>query len=105
MISLSLAKWEGYGTSRNEPSLPISGMQWLPMDVCDELSSKAVTEVVSRCGRLEALVCSAGMAVYGSAEELTEAASLRQFDVNVHGTLRCLPHFPICARPAAGKSR
>jgi NAD(P)-dependent dehydrogenase (short-subunit alcohol dehydrogenase family) len=89
--TLARRGWGVYGTSRKAPASPIPGMEWLPMDVCDAPSvSKGVEEVLSRCGRLDALVCNAGMGVFGSVEELPEASALRQFDVNFHGTLRCL---------------
>jgi NAD(P)-dependent dehydrogenase (short-subunit alcohol dehydrogenase family) len=95
--ALAREGFEVFGSSRREPSEPPPNMHWLAMDVCDEESvAKGVTQVISAAGRIDALVCNAGFGIFGSIEEVSIEASMRQFDTNFHGvlrTLRCVvPH-------------
>jgi NAD(P)-dependent dehydrogenase (short-subunit alcohol dehydrogenase family) len=67
------------------------------MDVRDEASAQAgVSAVVAQAGGLDALVCSAGYAVFGSVEDLPIEKARAQFETNVMGTLTvlraALPH-------------
>lgn len=61
------------------------------MDVCDDESvRKGVEEVLAATPRLDALVCNAGMGIFGSVEEVTLEAAKSQFETNFFGTLRLL---------------
>jgi NAD(P)-dependent dehydrogenase (short-subunit alcohol dehydrogenase family) len=67
------------------------------MDVRDEASTRdGVASVVFRAGGLDAVVCCAGYAVFGSVEDLPIEKARAQFETNVIGTLTvlraALPH-------------
>jgi NAD(P)-dependent dehydrogenase (short-subunit alcohol dehydrogenase family) len=73
------------------------------MDVCDEESvARAFGEVTKSCGSLDALVCNAGVGIFGSIEETPIEDAQRQFDTNYYGVLRTLraviPHMRNCGR-------
>ncbi|MEE8580399.1 MAG: SDR family oxidoreductase [Myxococcota bacterium] len=92
-----------FGTSRNpRASQPETGpIEWIQLDVCDEDSvRKGVAEVLARTQRLDALVCNAGIGIFGSIEEVPLEAARKQFDTNVFGILRMLravlPHMREC---------
>src|SRR5258705_291628 len=60
-----------FGASRRPPSPPPSGVRdaWTLMDVRDEVSAReGVAKVVERAGRLDAVVCGAGYAVFGGGD-------------------------------------
>jgi NAD(P)-dependent dehydrogenase (short-subunit alcohol dehydrogenase family) len=62
-----------FGVSRRPPTSVPSGVRdpWIAMDVRDEAQARAgVSEVVARAGGLDAVVCSAGYAVFGSVEDV-----------------------------------
>lgn len=88
-----------FGTSRNPSRLgpDVPDIEWVAMDVRDEDSVAAgVTDVLSRCDALDAVVCNAGYGIFGSIEETPLSEARAQFDTNVFGmlaTLRAvLPH-------------
>ena len=88
-----------FGTSRDPSRLgpDVPDIEWVAMDVRDEDSVAAgVTEVLSRCDALDAVVCNAGYGIFGSIEETPLSEARAQFDTNVFGmlaTLRAvLPH-------------
>ena len=88
-----------FGASRRPPSPPLSGVRdpWIVMDVRDEASAQAgVSAVVAQAGGLDAVVCSAGYAVFGSVEDVPIEKARAQFETNVMGTLTvlraALPH-------------
>ena len=88
-----------FGASRRPPSPTPSGVRdpWIVMDVRDDASAQAgVSAVVAQSGGLDALVCSAGYAVFGSVEDLPIEKARAQFETNVMGTLTvlraALPH-------------
>ena len=67
------------------------------MDVRHEAQARAgVSDVVAQAGRLDAVVCSAGYAVFGSVEDLPIEKARAQMETNVIGTLTvlraALPH-------------
>jgi NAD(P)-dependent dehydrogenase (short-subunit alcohol dehydrogenase family) len=80
-----------FATARDVRSLADlegGGISALPLDVTDPASiSRAVGEVLSRTGRLDAVVSNAGYAQYGSVEDVLPEDWRRQFEVNVFGGL------------------
>lgn len=76
-----------FGSSRRSPA-NATGFTWLAMDVRDEASvAAAVARVLAEAGRIDALVCNAGVGIFGSVEEVSAARAREQFDTNVFGTL------------------
>ena len=66
-------------------------IEWLEMDVCEEASvDNAVATLVERAGRLDGVVCNAGMGIFGSVEEVSMTDARSQFETNVFGVLRVL---------------
>ena len=61
-----------------------------------ETLEAAAARVLSECGRVDLLVCCAGMGVSGPVETVPDADMRRQFEVNLYGTVRTvrafLPH-------------
>ncbi len=65
-----------------------SPLETLALDVTDPASVRAaVSEVLSRAGRVDALVNNAGYAQYGAVEEVTPEEWRAVFDVNFFGLL------------------
>lgn len=69
----------------------------LETDVTDEASvEKAVTAAIAHFGHIDVVVNNAGYGLAGALEELTDAESRENFDVNVFGALnvirKVLPH-------------
>ena len=88
-----------FGASRRAPSALPAGVRdnWILMDVRDEASARAgVSAVLDQAGKLDALVCCAGYAVFGSVEDLPIEKARAQMETNVIGTLTvlraALPH-------------
>lgn len=84
-----------YDFSRSDK--PQDGIRHIPCDVTDEASVKAAVEqVISDSGRVDILVCCAGMGISGAVEFTDPTDSSRQIDVNLFGTDRVvravLPH-------------
>jgi len=64
---------------------------WVAMDVRDDVSvTEGVKQAIDRMGSLDALVCNAGIGVFGSVEEVPLYAAREQFETNWFGTLRAL---------------
>src|SRR2546426_10183086 len=81
------------GTSRDpERAAPRAPhVAWVAMDVCDDASVlEAVKRTIDRMGGLDAVVCNAGVGVFGSVEEVPLHAAREQFETNWFGTLRVL---------------
>ena len=73
--------------ARDLAALP--GVVVLPLDVTNEESvASAVADVVTRFGRLDAVVNNAGFAVDGIFEGADDATIRRQFETNVFGLMR-----------------
>ena len=90
---LAVAGYQVFGTSRKCPTSGEgqSGIRSIPMDVCIEASVQAAVEdVIRRAGGIDALVCNAGMGIFGSVEETPIDAARAQMDTNYLGTLRVL---------------
>ena len=78
-----------YGVSRRP--CPEEGVVSLPADITDEEAVRGVvTEVVSREGRIDVLVCNAGFGISGAVEFTDMSEAKRQFDVNFFGTANCI---------------
>ncbi len=76
-----------YDLSRSDK--PQNGVRHISCDVTDEASVKAaVSEVIADSGRVDILVCCAGMGISGAVEFTDPADSFRQMDVNLFGTDR-----------------
>ena len=81
-----------FGTSRKpreqEPGDPV---HWVVMDVCsDESVDSAVASVLESAGGIDALVCNAGMGIFGAVEEVSIEAAREQLETNFFGVLRVL---------------
>ncbi|HEV7732462.1 MAG TPA: SDR family NAD(P)-dependent oxidoreductase [Candidatus Binatia bacterium] len=76
-----------WGTSRRPPPAP-GPVRWLAMDVRDEASvADGVRTIVAEDGAIDALVCNAGIGIFGSVEETGLDRARAQFETNVFGTL------------------
>ena len=94
-----IAEWKDSARNAGVEEL----VEFVEMDVCDDASvARAVEEVFERCKTLDALVCNAGVGIFGSVEETPLPAAQAQFDTNYFGVLRTLraviPHMRACGR-------
>ncbi|MDE0884479.1 MAG: SDR family oxidoreductase [Myxococcota bacterium] len=93
--------WQVFGTSR-KPRKDEAGVHFVVMDVCDEASvRKGVEEVLAQAGQLDAVVCNAGMGIYGAVEDVSIEDAQAQFETNFFGVLRVLR----CVLPPLRKRR
>jgi len=86
------------GSRRGTFDPACDGVVPLRLDVNDAASLEAaVKEILSREGRLDAVVCNAGNGIYGPVEGTTEEEARFQFETNYFGALKtiqaCLPTF------------
>jgi len=86
-----------YGTSRRAASKEqfehpdAEGIRWLALDVTEEASvDSAIGQLLAAEGQLDAIVCNAGVGIFGSVEETSIASAKQQFETNYFGVLRCL---------------
>src|SRR5437867_5602486 len=79
-----------FGASRNIAGVkPIPNVEFLQLDVRDDESVKeAVRAIVSRAGRIDALVNNAGYTLIGSLEETSIEEAKQLFETNFFGVLR-----------------
>jgi NAD(P)-dependent dehydrogenase (short-subunit alcohol dehydrogenase family) len=90
-IRLAARGFEVFGTSRTPERQSLPGVRFIALDVRDEASvAKGVAQVLASVPRLDALVCNAGIGIFGSVEEVPIEAAREQFETNVFGTLRVL---------------
>ena len=93
-----------YGTVRRDVP-PLEGVHYLRADVRSEQDAfRAVNAVIEAEGRLDVLICNAGMGIGGPAEFCSEQDIILQMDTNFLGQVRfvkaALPHMR-----AAGRGR
>jgi NAD(P)-dependent dehydrogenase (short-subunit alcohol dehydrogenase family) len=58
------------------------------MSASPEQVSRAVEDVLSRCGRIDVLINNAGVSLAGPVEATSDAEALALFDTNLFGALR-----------------
>ena len=96
---LSEAGIKVYAASRRGTlESPVPGVVPVKMDVNDAAATEAVVaDILSREGRLDAVVCNAGNGIYGPIEGTLEEEARNQFETNYFGALKtiqaCLPVF------------
>ncbi|MEL1243759.1 SDR family NAD(P)-dependent oxidoreductase [Flavobacterium sp. DGU11] len=89
--SRSISQLKGAAATDHKNFLP------LEMQITDEGSvAKAIDATIAKFGRIDNVVNNAGYGVIGAIEELSDAESRQNFDVNVFGSLnvirQVLPH-------------
>jgi NAD(P)-dependent dehydrogenase (short-subunit alcohol dehydrogenase family) len=83
------SRYRVFGTVRSPDAAVPDGVERVTLDVRDEASVAAgVASVLSRTGRIDALVNNAGVNVLGAVEETDLAQALALFDVNFFGAVR-----------------
>ena len=101
-IGFAVAKFllaEGYivyGLSRKAGSL--EGVRWLTCDVTQKESvESAFAQIMEEAGRVDLLVCNAGIGISGAAEFTSAEDYTRQMEVNFVGTVCCALQAVRCA--------
>jgi NAD(P)-dependent dehydrogenase (short-subunit alcohol dehydrogenase family) len=80
-----------FGTSRSPERQSLPGVSFLALDARDETSAaRAVAQLLASAPRLDAVVCNAGVGIFGSVEEVSIEAARELFETNFFGTLRVL---------------
>lgn len=79
-----------FGTVRSiGKAMPLPGVGLVEMDVRDDASvQRGIQSVVDRTRRVDVLVNSAGMTMFGAVEETATSEAAAVFDTNVFGILR-----------------
>jgi NAD(P)-dependent dehydrogenase (short-subunit alcohol dehydrogenase family) len=87
---LAKSGYRVFGAVRNIPSgEPIPNVDFLQLDVRhDESAKEAVRSLLSRAGRIDALVNNAGYTLIGSLEETSIEEAKQVFETNFFGVLR-----------------
>lgn len=103
--ALHAAGYRVFGTSRRPSAGRSSGIEYLVCDVASDESVKAaVSQVLSRAGRIDLLVNNAGVGLVGGAEESSVEQAKSLFDVNVFGVIRMTNAvLPTMRRQRAGR--
>jgi NAD(P)-dependent dehydrogenase (short-subunit alcohol dehydrogenase family) len=94
-----------FGTQRRDLAAgSAQGIETLTMDVDDDESvRKAVAEILTRAGRIDAVVNNAGYAVMGSIEDTSIAETRAQLETSFFGVLRvCHAVLPAMRRQGSG---
>jgi NAD(P)-dependent dehydrogenase (short-subunit alcohol dehydrogenase family) len=79
-------------------------VQWVPLELRDETSiERAVSQVLEREQKLDAVVCNAGIGIFGSLEEVSMKIVRTLFETNVFGTLATLRAALPAIRRAKGR--
>lgn len=96
-----------YGTSRQPraASPDEQGVRWLTLDVREDASVEQAVATMQRDAEvIDAVVCNAGMGIFGSVEETSIEAAREQFETNYFGVLRVLRAvLPAMRRQAYGR--
>lgn len=80
-----------FGTSRRPREDAHDGVGWLAMDVCSDASvRKAIDAVTAEIGGLDAVVCNAGIGIFGAVEDVSIEDARAQLETNFFGVLRVL---------------
>ena len=90
---LADAGWSVWGTSRTPQRLDSHGgrVRWVALELEDAGSiERAVARVLEAEAQLDAVVCNAGLGIFGSVEETSLEAARSLFEANVLGTLATL---------------
>src|SRR5947209_20398216 len=78
-----------FGTVRSLGATVPDGVEPVSLDVRDEASiAAAIESILSRTGRIDALVNNAGVGILGAIEETNTAQAQALFDVNFFGAVR-----------------
>jgi len=78
-----------FGTVRSPDGVASDGVELVSLDVREEASiTAAVASILSRAGRIDALVNNAGVNILGAIEETNTAQAQALFDVNFFGAVR-----------------
>jgi NAD(P)-dependent dehydrogenase (short-subunit alcohol dehydrogenase family) len=87
--ALSRDGYRVFGTVRSPDGEVPEGVERVSLDVRDEGSIRAaVASILSRAGRIDALVNNAGVNILGAIEETNTAQAQALFDVNFFGAVR-----------------
>lgn len=94
-----------FGTSRAPRSGSQNGFQWLKMDICqDDSVEESICELVNQVGGIDAVVCNAGMSIFGAVEDVAIEDAKKQFETNFFGTLRVLRNvLPLMREAKSGR--
>lgn len=106
-VRLAAAGWSVWGTSRDPNRLGSDAppIQWVPLELRDEDSiARALDQVLAKEPSLDAVVCNAGIGIFGSLEETPLAAARELFETNVFGTLATLRAALPAIRRARGRA-
>jgi NAD(P)-dependent dehydrogenase (short-subunit alcohol dehydrogenase family) len=106
-LRLTQGGFQVYGTSRRADAARAGQtplFELIPMDVDDDASVKQGVELVlSKAGRLDAVVNNAGFGLAGAVEDTTVAEAKAQFETSFFGVLRvCREVLPVMRRQQAG---
>jgi NAD(P)-dependent dehydrogenase (short-subunit alcohol dehydrogenase family) len=95
-LELARIGYRVYGSCRNpsRPGASAPGVEMLAMDVRDASSTaRAAAFILGKEGRIDALVCCAGMGIAGAVEDCTMEEIQSQMDSNFLGTVRSVKAF------------
>jgi len=95
--------WTVYGLARTQSAA--SGVHMLPCDITrEEEVSSTFAQIVDEAGRIDLLVCNAGMGISGSIEHTQMSEMKYLFDVNFFGAVRCTQQaVPVMRQQGGGK--
>jgi NAD(P)-dependent dehydrogenase (short-subunit alcohol dehydrogenase family) len=89
---LAASGWRVFGAARSAgtiESAPGSNLDWLPMDVTDDVSVQtAIDTILAQTGRIDAIVNNAGFSMRGSVEDVPMEEARAVFETNFFGALR-----------------